>query len=295
VNDTLNKPMPDNIASRQFYNTDAPYAAQAVDCLYHSAFLARRQVYLRYVAGYYHFRAVAQPSQDHKHLQRRGVLGLIADYHRFIECPAPHKGKRDNLNNVHLRKLSHLPKVHHILERIKQRTKIWVDLRLDITGEKPELFTRLDGGPGENYTPYLLSFKHRYGDRHRQISLTRSGGAYAKRQVVSEHRLNIAKLPFGGGLNYFFVRIDAKCLGGLGCGWGGNIGKDTADIICGQRTTPEKMLLHLVDDLCCPVDVFGFAGNEEIVVTCGYSDAESITHQTQMTVGRPEQLKLPVG
>jgi hypothetical protein len=287
--------MPDNIASSQFYNAYAPYTAQPLDCLYHSASLAEGEVYLRYVAGYYHFRAVTQPGQDHKHLQRRGVLGLIADYHRFIKRPATHKRERDNLDNVHSHKLSHLAEVHHILERVKQRSKIRVDLRLDIAGEKPEFFTRLDGGPGKNYASYLFSLKHRHGDRHRQISLACSGGAYAKRQVVGEHRLNIAELPFAGGLYCFFVRIDAKCLGGLGCGRGGNIGKDTAYIIRGQRTTPEKMLLHLVDDLCRPVDIFGFAGNQQIVLPGGYSDVERITQQAQMTVGRPEQFELLVG
>jgi hypothetical protein len=84
ANDILNKPVPDNIASCQFYDAYTLYAPQAVDCLNHTASLARGQVNLGNVAGYYHFRAVPQPRQYHKHLQRRRVLRLVADYKRLI-------------------------------------------------------------------------------------------------------------------------------------------------------------------------------------------------------------------
>ena len=77
----LDKPMPDNINLRQFDNADTLYSAQTFDCLDEAAFLAVGQVYLRYVACYYHFGAASKPGQYHKHLQRRGILRLIADYH----------------------------------------------------------------------------------------------------------------------------------------------------------------------------------------------------------------------
>ena len=44
------------------YSFDSP---QHFNCLDHSAFLAYLQINLRYVAGYYHFGAVAQSCQDH--------------------------------------------------------------------------------------------------------------------------------------------------------------------------------------------------------------------------------------
>jgi hypothetical protein len=69
ANNTLNKPMADNIGACKFDNANSFYTAQPVYCFNHSAFLALRQVYLCYVARYYHFGAMPHPGQDHKHLQ----------------------------------------------------------------------------------------------------------------------------------------------------------------------------------------------------------------------------------
>jgi hypothetical protein len=55
------------------------------------------------------------------------------------------------------------------------------------------------------------------------------------------------------------------------------------------------VLLHLVDCLRRPVDVIGFAGDEEIVLPGGYPDVEGVPHQAKINIGRPEQFELPVG
>jgi hypothetical protein len=80
ANDTLNKPMPDNITLRQFDNAYTLNSAEPLYCLNHTASLAQGQVYLGYIACDNHFRAASQPGQNHKHLKGRGVLRLIADY-----------------------------------------------------------------------------------------------------------------------------------------------------------------------------------------------------------------------
>jgi hypothetical protein len=292
VDDTLNKLMPDNIALRQFDDADTLYAAQALNCLDQAAFLAMGEVCLRYVTGDYHFGAASEPGKNHKHLQCRCILCLIADYNRLIKSPAPHKSKRDNLNHVHIHKFSHLAEVHHIFEGVEQRAKIGIYFCLNVTGEKAELFACLDGGPGEDYASYLFSFEHRYSNGNRKIGLACPRGAYTKRKVIVEHRLDIFELSFAGWLDYFFVRVNGNRLGRLRVSGNDDIRKYAADVISSKKASSVQVSLHLVDYFRRPVDIIGFAGNEKIVLPGGHPDIEGITHHSKISIGRPEQFEL---
>lgn len=73
------------------------------------------------------------------------------------------------------------------------------------------------------------------------------------------------------------------------------IRKNAADIIGGERGAFQEMLLHLVDNLNRPIDVIGFAGNEEIMMPSDYSDIEGVSHHSKVGIGRPEQFELSAG
>jgi len=70
--------------------------------------------------------------KEHQHLGRRSILCLVADNTGFIEGPASHKRKRNNLDNVHFHQFSHLRKFHHIFEAVEKRPKIRIYFRLYI-------------------------------------------------------------------------------------------------------------------------------------------------------------------
>ena len=83
-NDILNQSMSYDVSPRQLNIRNTLDSPKRCNGFHHAAFLALFEVNLCYVTSYYHFGAVPQSCQDHKHLQGRGVLGLVTDDSSFV-------------------------------------------------------------------------------------------------------------------------------------------------------------------------------------------------------------------
>ena len=258
----------------QLHKTYAFDSPQGFDCFDHAALLTSFEVDLCYVAGYYHFRAVAEPRQDHQHLQRHCVLGLVTDDRGLIKCPASHKCERNDLDDVEFHELFHLGEVHHVFERVEERTKIGVDLGLHDARKEAELFSCFDGRPREYDSSDLLLSQHRDRDRHSQIGLAGSGRAYAEGQVVAQHCLYVLELPFGGRFNDLLLRVYGDSLACFDVLGGIAPAQHRSHIAGAEASVSEQMPLHFVDDLDDLVDVLFLADDDQIVLARSNPNAE---------------------
>src|SRR5690606_26583068 len=107
---------------------------------------ARREVDLRDVTRDDHFRAEAESREEHLHLLWRGVLRLIEHNKRVIERTTAHVGERRDLDGAAREELRHEFWVHHLVERVVQRTEVRVDLVREGSREKAQSLARLDRG-----------------------------------------------------------------------------------------------------------------------------------------------------
>src|SRR5436305_14740450 len=97
-----------------------------------------RQIDLRDVAGHDHLRVEAEPRQEHLHLLRARVLGLVEDDEAVVEGPAAHVGERGDLDHAPVEVLRDPLGLEHVVQRIEQRPQIRVDLGHEIAGQEPE-------------------------------------------------------------------------------------------------------------------------------------------------------------
>ena len=86
---------------------DAAHDAQAGD-------LAMREIHLGDVAGDHDLGAKAQAGEEHLHLRGRGVLGLIKDDKRIVQCAAAHIGQRSDLDDAGLHELRDHLWIEHV-------------------------------------------------------------------------------------------------------------------------------------------------------------------------------------
>ena len=125
--------------------------------------LVARQVDLGDVAGDHHLRPEAEPGQEHLHLLRARVLGLVEDHERVVERPAPHERQRRDLDHAAVEVGEDLLGVEHVVERVEQRAQVRVDLGLDVAGQEAEPLAGLDRRPGEDDPADLAGLER--GDR----------------------------------------------------------------------------------------------------------------------------------
>ena len=153
-----------------------------------------RQIDLRLVAGDHHLRIHAESREQHLHLHRRRVLRFVDDDERVAERAAAHEGERRDLDDALLERALHALERHHLVERVVQRPKIRIDLRLHVAGKKAEVLARLDGGSREHDATHTLSRQRvdRRGDG--EIRLARSRRSDADDDVVVLNLLEILRL-----------------------------------------------------------------------------------------------------
>ncbi|MPN39490.1 hypothetical protein SDC9_187018 [bioreactor metagenome] len=83
---------------------------------------ATRQVNLGDIAGDNRFGVKADTGQEHFHLFDGGVLALIKNDERIVECTSAHIGQRCNFNDVTFNQLFNLLKTEHFEQRVIQRS-----------------------------------------------------------------------------------------------------------------------------------------------------------------------------
>ena len=95
-------------------------------------------------------RAEAQAREEHLHLLRRRVLGLVEDHKRVVECAASHERERRDLDHSALDVLRDFLGVEHVVQRVEQWPQVRVDLRHQVTRQEAEPLARLDRGARED-------------------------------------------------------------------------------------------------------------------------------------------------
>ena len=159
---------------------------------------ARREVVLGDVSGHHGARPVAHAGQEHLHLFRGGVLGLVENDESVVERPSPHEGDRGDLDHPPLPEPLRLLGVHHVVERVVERAKIRVHLVDDVAGKEAQLLAGLHRRPGEHNAPHLLIPEGLHRHRHREPGLARSGRSDPEDEILgaeSPDVLQLAKAP----------------------------------------------------------------------------------------------------
>ena len=77
VDDTANERMANDVHARELGERNTTDIAQDLTCINQPALLSTLQVDLRHVTGNDRFTPESNPSQEHFHLFRRGILRLI--------------------------------------------------------------------------------------------------------------------------------------------------------------------------------------------------------------------------
>src|SRR3990172_5540774 len=123
LDDLLHQPVADDVPVREI---DEPYPLDAVEerlDLDEAGVPAAGEVDLGHVARYHGLRVEPQPGEEHLHLFRRGVLGLVEDDEGVVERPAAHERQGRDLDVAALDQLVRLFGLDHVVERVVERTK----------------------------------------------------------------------------------------------------------------------------------------------------------------------------
>src|SRR4029079_3111140 len=81
-------------------------------------------------------RAIPETREEHLHLCRRGVLRLIEDDERFVQCSTPHESQGRGLDLAALHRACEALRWHELIQRVVEGTQIWIDLLREITGKE---------------------------------------------------------------------------------------------------------------------------------------------------------------
>jgi hypothetical protein len=105
--------------------------------------------------------------------------------------------------------------VHQIVQCIVDRPQIWIDLVLEVAGQKAEPLAGFDRRPRQDDAIDFLAFEQLRGMRHRKPGLAGAGGTDAEHHLVPLQRANIGILRGGACPHRTLAQID-----GLECGLG---------------------------------------------------------------------------
>ena len=183
----LHQLVADHVPLVEIDEFDALDVAQNLPHLNQAGDPFRRQIHLRDVARNNHLGMETKPGEKHLHLLRRGVLRFVENDERIVQCTAPHKAERRNLDVAPLDRARSPFHIHHVEQGIVQGAEIGIHFGIHIAGQKADLFARLNSRPRENDAAHF--FLHEGTDRHRhsQISFAGPSGADTDHDVV---RLN---------------------------------------------------------------------------------------------------------
>ena len=102
------------------------------------ASLASRQVNLGGVSRNDGFGAEADTRQEHFHLFRSCILGLVKNNKRSVQSTAAHIGQRRNFNFLLFQQALRLFRTQQVKQSIVERTQIWVNLLTQISGKESQ-------------------------------------------------------------------------------------------------------------------------------------------------------------
>ena len=127
------------------------------------------QIDLRHIAGDHRLGVVAETGEEHAHLLAGGVLRLVEDHEAVVEGASAHECKRGDLDLSALEHGVHAGGIHHVVERVVERTEVRVDLLLEIAGQKTQPLAGFHGGPREDDASHLLGGERLHRDGHREV------------------------------------------------------------------------------------------------------------------------------
>lgn len=168
--------MPHDIAPRKTEYFDSFNVVEYGYRLHKPAFAHGGKVDLGDIAGDDSLAVVPQAGEEHFHLFRRGVLCLVENYKRIVERSAAHICERDYLHNALFTVSPEAFGAEHFAQCIVKRAEVGIDLILEITGKKAELFARFHRRARENDPADLLGFERRYRHCDGKEGFARSGG-----------------------------------------------------------------------------------------------------------------------
>src|SRR5690606_30124815 len=140
----------DDVAAVELDELDALDMAEDVDGLDEAAVRALREVGLGDVSGDDAAGAGTEAGEEHLHLGRGGVLGLVEDDEGVRERPAAHVGEGYDLDGVLVEVGRELVAGDHVLEGVVERAEVGIDLLAEVAGEEAEALAGLDGGAAED-------------------------------------------------------------------------------------------------------------------------------------------------
>lgn len=156
-----------------------------------------RQVDLGGVTGDHRPGIKADSGEEHLHLLPGRILRFIQYDKGIAQRPAAHEGQRGNLDNTSFDEIRCLVRAKHIDQGIVERPQERIDLLGQVAGQEAELFTGLDGRPGQDDGTHPLLDQGGNGHGHGQIGLAGTGGADAEDDVVITDSVDIDLLVGG--------------------------------------------------------------------------------------------------
>ena len=151
--------MPHHILIVHTCDADILYIAQNRYCLPQTGLLSIRQVNLRQVSGYDYLGVKSNTGQKHLHLRLRRILRLIQYDKRIIQCPSSHIGERRDLYYTPFQIFGNRFRSHHLIQSIIERTQIGIDLTLQVSRQKTQLFPGLNRGSCQDNPADLILLK----------------------------------------------------------------------------------------------------------------------------------------
>ncbi len=138
------------------------------------------EVDLGHVAGHHGLGVEADTREEHLHLLRRRVLGLVEDDEGVIEGPPAHEGQRRHLDGAVGDETLGALGADHVVERVIQRAQVRIDLGHEVAREKPEVLAGLDGRARQHDALHLSTVQRLHGLGHREVALAGTGRADAE-------------------------------------------------------------------------------------------------------------------
>ena len=140
------------------------------------------------------FEPKPEAGQEHLHLLRRGVLGLVEDDERVVQRAPAHVGQWRDLDGAGREQLGDRLRVEHVVQSVVERSQVGVDLLAQRAGQEAEPLAGLDRGPGQDDPVDRLGLQRLHGLGHRQVGLAGAGRADAERDRVLVDRVDVALL-----------------------------------------------------------------------------------------------------
>ena len=225
--DPRHQGMADDIVGGELGEGDALHADQNLHRVKEAGALAGGEIDLARVASDHHARALAHAGQEHFHLHRRRVLGLVEDDEGMGEGAPAHEGERGDLDLAAGQASRHLLGRHHVVERVIERAEIGIDLLLEIAGQEAEPLAGLDGGAREHDAVDTAGLQHRHRLRHREIGFAGAGWADREHRFRAGEEFDIAQLPGAQRRDGAAAGADRRQIGERQAG--GGLGRGEAD------------------------------------------------------------------